>query len=207
MKNLSLILNVVLLVAVSILYFLHFSGTSGSKPENGAAPTDLKIAYINSDTVLKHYEYLDAAQSKFEEKGKKLEQEMKGRAQTLQSEIESYQRNMNNMTIGQARAVEEDLGKKQQNFELYRERISQELMVEQDKINKELYDQVTDYLKEYGAAHGLDLVLKFSNTSDVLYGAQPLDISKEVIEGLNEAYRKEAGKLKTTDADQKKEKK
>lgn len=206
MKNLSLILNVVLLVAVLILYVLHFSGDQKPAANASGMATDLKIAYINSDTVLKHYEYLKAAQGKFEEKGKKLEQEMKSRAQSLQSEIESYQRNVNNMTIGQAKAVEEDLGKKQQNFELYRERVSQELMVEQDKINQELYTKVTDYLKEYGSANGLHVVLKFSNTSDVLYGAEPLDISKQVIEGLNEAYRKESGKLKAP-AEEKKEKK
>jgi len=204
MKNISLVLNGVLLVAVVILYVLQFSGSSSPKVAPAGAAGDLKIAFIQSDSVLKHYDYLKAAQGKFEEKGKKLEQEMKGRAQSLQSEIESYQRNVNNMTIGQAKAVEEDLGKKQQNFELYRERVSQELMAEQDKINQELYQKVTDFLKEYGAANGLHVVLKFSNTSDLLYGAEPLDISKQVVEGLNEAYRKESGKLKTPAEEKKK---
>lgn len=207
MKNLSLLLNGVLAVAVIILYVLHFSGGSSAPAVSvtGSAG-DLKIAYINSDSVLKNFEYLKTAQGKFEEKGKKLEQEMKTRAQSLQSEIESYQRNVNNMTIGQAKAVEEDLGKKQQNFELYRERASQELMAEQDKINQELYQKVTDYLKEYGAANGLQLVLKYSNTSDVLYGSEPLDISKQVVEGLNEAYRKESGKLKNPAAEKQEKK-
>ena len=204
MKNLSLLLNGVLAVAVIILYVLHFGGGNSAPVASVAGAADgLKIAYINSDSVLKNFEYLEAAQGKFEEKGKKLEQEMKTRAQSLQSEIESYQRNVNNMTIGQAKAVEEDLGKKQQNFELYRERASQELLAEQEKINQELYQKVTDFLKEYGAANGLHLVLKYSNTSDVLYGAEPLDISKQVVEGLNEAYRKESGKLKNPEPENK----
>jgi outer membrane protein len=204
MKNLSLLLNGVLAVAVIILYVLHFgAGNSAPAASVAGAADGLKIAYINSDSVLKNFEYLKTAQGKFEEKGKKLEQEMKARAQSLQSEIESYQRNVNNMTIGQAKAVEEDLGKKQQNFELYRERASQELLGEQEKINQELYQKVTDFLKEYGAANGLHLVLKYSNTSDVLYGAEPLDISKQVVEGLNEAYRKESGKLKNPEPENK----
>lgn len=206
MKNLSLLLNAVLIVAVTVLYVLHFSGSSKPSASVAGSATELKIAYINSDSVLKNYDYLKAAQGKFEEKGKKLEQDMKNRAQSLQTEIESYQRNVNNMTIGQAKAVEEDLGKKQQNFEMYRERVSQELLSEQDKINQELYQKVTDFLKEYGTANGLHVVLKYSNTSDVLYGAEPLDISKQVVEGLNEAYRKESGKLKTS-TEEKKEKK
>ncbi|MFZ9982573.1 MAG: OmpH family outer membrane protein [Cyclobacteriaceae bacterium] len=207
MKNLSLLLNGVLAVAVIILYVLHFSGGSSAPAVSVSdSAAGLKIAYINSDTVLKHFEYLKAAQGKFEEKGKKLEQEIKTRAQSLQSEIESYQRNVNNMTIGQAKAVEEDLGKKQQNFELYRERASQELLGEQDKINQELYQKVTDFLREFGAANDLQLVLKYSSTSDVLYGSTPLDISKEVVEGLNEAYRKESGKLKNPEPEKKEKK-
>ena len=54
MKNLSLILSTVLLVAVGVLYYLHFSA-NGSKSSNSAtvAVGDLSIAYINSDSVAK----------------------------------------------------------------------------------------------------------------------------------------------------------
>jgi outer membrane protein len=74
MKNLSLGLNIVLLVAVGVLYYLHFS----SKGSNGASSSpvsvgDLSIAYINSDSVLKHYEFLKDNQVVIEAKEKKME--------------------------------------------------------------------------------------------------------------------------------------
>lgn len=197
MKNLSIYLNVVLLVAVGALYFIHFSSAPTVSAPAGPSGDGLKIAYIQSDTVLKHYDYLKAEQDKFDEKGKKIEQDMKNRAQSLQTEIQAYQQNVNNMTIGQAKAVEEDLGKKQQNFELYRERATQELMTEQDKLNKALYDKVTAFLKDFGTKNGYHVVLKFNTASDVLFANDALDISRQVIEGLNDEYRKETGKLKT----------
>ena len=80
------------------------------------ATGDLKVAYINSDSVLKYYDYYKEVRTRFETKGKKLDQDLQNRAQSLQNEIGAYQRNVNTMTIGQAKAVEEDLGKKQQNF-------------------------------------------------------------------------------------------
>lgn len=196
MKNLSLYLNVVLLVAVGALYFIHFSSSPSATSPTGPSGDGLKIAYIQADTVLKHYDYLKAEQEKFDEKGKKIEQDMKNRAQSLQTEIQAYQQNVNNMTIGQAKAVEEDLGKKQQNFELYRERATQELMSEQDKLNKALYDKVTAFLKDYGTKNGYHVVLKYNTASDVLFANDALDISRQVIEGLNDEYRKESGKLK-----------
>ena len=192
MKNISLILNIVLLVAVSVLFYLQFSG-KGPTDESSSTETfgDLKIAYINSDSVLKNYEYLKASAEILEAKKKKVEQDYVNRAQSLQNEIAAYQRNVNNLTIGQVRAVEEDLGKKQQNLQLYEQSITQDLMNDQNKLNKELYDRVTAFLKKYGQGKGLQVVLKLDPSSDVLYGGEALDITKDVIAGLNEAYQAE----------------
>jgi len=43
-------------------------------------------------------------------------------------------------------------------------------------------------LKEYGDKNNLQLVLTYSRGSDVLYANEGLEITDEVIEGLNAAY-------------------
>jgi outer membrane protein len=208
MKNVSLILNGVLFVAVAILYYLHFAPKSSeSANESATTPTDLKIAYINSDSVLKYYDYFNVNRQKLEEKGKKMDQEFRNRAQSLQNDIGAYQRNLGSMTIGQAKAVEEDLGKRQQNLQLYQRSLEQEIMNEQAKMNEDLYAKITAYLKEYGQAKGLDAVLKYDPTSDLLYGGQALDITQDVIKGLNEAYKAEISPQAKTSADTTKTKK
>jgi outer membrane protein len=193
MKNLSLILNAILLVAVGVLYYLHFStGKSSGTSESAVTPSDLKIAYINADTVLKYYEYLKTTKVTLEEKTKKMDQDYRNRAMGLQNEIAAYQRNVSNMTLGQVKAVEEDLGKKQQNLQMYQQSLGQQLMEEESKIQKELYDRITVFLKKYGSEKGLQIVLKFDPTSDLLFAGQPLDISQDVITGLNAAYKLES---------------
>ena len=197
MKNLSLVLNAVLLVAVGVLYYLHFSsGKSASTTESSVAPGDMKIAYINSDTVLKYYEYLKTTKTKLEEKTKKMDQDYRNRAMGLQNEIAAYQRNVSNMTLGQVKAVEEDLGKKQQNLQMYQQSLGQQLMEEEAKVQKELYDRITVFLKKYGDEKGLQIVLKFDQTSDLLFAGNPLDISQDVITGLNAEYKLEGSKVK-----------
>lgn len=195
MKNLSLILNAVLLVAVGVLFYLHFSGkTAGPAVETSSGavlPSDLRVAYINSDSVLQHYEYLKANRVQLEAKSKKIEQEYRNRAQGLQNEITAYQRNVTNMTLGQVKAVEEDLGKKQQNLQMYQQTISQQLMEEESKLNRELYDRVTAYLKKFATEKDLHFVLKFDVSSDVLYAGDALDVSQDVIQGLNSEYEQE----------------
>ena len=135
MKNISLILNAVLFVAVAFLFYLHFAGKPTQSPSTEvAAPGDLKMAYINSDSVLKYYDYFKINRGKLESKSKKLDQELRGRAQSLQNDYEAYQRNVGNLTIGQAKAIEEDLNKKQQNLRLYQESLSQELSGDEGKM-------------------------------------------------------------------------
>jgi outer membrane protein len=204
MKNLSLILNVVLLVAVAVLFYLHFAGPGEHKATEAAGASggviDAKIAFINADSVLKNYEYLKAGKKQLEEKGQKLDQEYRNRAMGLQGEIQNYQRTVNNLTLSQAKALEEDLGRKQQNLKMYEQTLTQQLMEEEQKLNKELYDRVTAFLKSYGQEKGLDVVLKFDPTSDLLFAGEALDITSDVITGLNEAYKNEGTVPAKTDS-------
>lgn len=191
MKNLSLILNAVLLIAVGILFYLHFSTGKPSTTSTTVDPGDLKLAYIKSDSVLKYYDYLKVNKVQLEAKTKKMDQDYRNRAMGLQNEIAAYQRNVSSMTLGQVRATEEDLGKKQQNLQMFQQSLSQQLMEEEAKLNKELYDRITVFLKKYGNEKGLQIVLKFDPTSDVLFAGDALDISQDVIAGLNAEYKQE----------------
>ncbi|HLZ17385.1 MAG TPA: OmpH family outer membrane protein [Cyclobacteriaceae bacterium] len=189
MKNIALVLNGILLVAVGVLYYLHFSGQKNGTTSTVSAPADLKIAYIKSDSVLKYYDYFKEMKTILEAKGKKLDQDLQNRGQSLQNEITSYQRNMSNLTIGQAKALEEDLGKKQQNFRLYQQSLEQELVNDQSKLTEALYGRITKFLTKYSAGSGLQVVFKFDQTSDVLFGGPGIDISQDVIKGLNEDFK------------------
>lgn len=198
MKNISLVLNGVLVVAVGVLYVLHFSSKSGegvvaeSGEGSNAVAGEYSVVYINSDSVLSKYDYFTDIQEKFQEKGQKLEKEYQNRAQGLQQEVNDYQRTVSNLTIGQAKALEENLMKKQQNLRLYQESLSQELLKEEAKMNQELYEKVTAFLKEYSAANGIDLVVKYNQGSDVLFANKAMDVTEEVVKGLNEAYANES---------------
>lgn len=194
MKNVSLVLNAVLLVAVAVLYYLHFSASPSNKSAGNlisSASGNPLIAFVNSDSVLKNYKYLDVKRKELEEKTQKLQKEYENRAQGLQSEITNYQRNVGNLTLSQARALEEDLQKKQQNLRVYEQSLTQELMGEEAKLSKELYDRVTGFLEKYGQSKGLHIVFKYDPASDVLFAGDSLDITTAVIAGLNSEYATE----------------
>lgn len=205
MKNVSIALNVVLLIAVGVLYYLHFTGSpsraSGENAISTIEPGELKVAYINSDSVLKYYDYFKENSEMLEAKGKKMDTDLKDRAQSLQKDIVAYQNNVGNMTINQAKAVEEDIARKQQNLRMYQETLATELGNEENKLSVELYNKVTQFLKGYGEDNGIHLVIKFNPSSDLLFGHNSLDITQDVIDGLNKSYNEEKKGVKSSPSD------
>lgn len=197
-NKVTIILNAVLLVAVGVLYVLHFSGSQQTEGEPTSTGSDITfgnfdnaIAYINSDSLLSNYEYFKLELDKLEEKREKLEAELQNRAQGLQTEINNFQQSANNMTIGQARAVEEDLMKKQQNLRVYQENLRQQILQEEAKLNEELYSRVSEYLDDYGKENRLKLVLTYTKGSGVLFADDSLNITQRVIAGLNQEFEQE----------------
>ena len=203
MKNLSVILNVILLVAVAFLFYKEFAGTEtkveaiGNNTENSVSFDDVSIAYVNSDSLLANYKLTEEIAQKLEEKQKKFEKEYQNRAEGLQSEINDFQRTAGNLTMAQGKAIEEGLMKKQQNLMRYQENLTLQLRQEEAKLNEDLYTRVSDFLKEFGKEKDLQVVLTYARGRGVLYANEGLDISKEVIEGLNKAY--DAEKANTPD--------
>jgi outer membrane protein len=194
-KYLSIFLNVILLVAVIILFILHFSGENGrtgdptTQVSDTTMPEKITIVYINEDSLLENYDYFKELASGLENKRKNLESDYTSKAQGLQTEIANFQRNAGNMTISQARAVEEDLMRKQQNLLKYQETLAQDMMKEEADVNRRLYDRVSDYLEDYAQQNGYTVVLNYKPGSSLLYGHKAMDVTKEVVQGLNVEYK------------------
>ena len=87
-----------------------------------------------------------------------------------------------------AQNIENQLTQKQQNLYQYQQTLNQEMVDEQNKVNDQLYDHVTSFLKDYAAVHGYKIILNLKRGSGMLYGINALNITDDVIKGLNEKY-------------------
>jgi outer membrane protein len=207
MKNLSLILNGILFLLVIYLYIDRFSGesdgeglenrTENVEKEDSTAVVDYDIAYINSDSLVKKYQYFIDKRAELTERQQKLENEYRNRAEGLQKEFTEFQSTAGNMTINQARAIEEDLVRKRENLLRYQENIRNELLQEEGKANEEVYAAIDEFLKGYGKAENLRIVLSYVYGGNVLYADRALDITEEVIGQLNDRYVSEKEGVET----------
>ncbi len=199
MKNLSVALNLVLLVAVGVLYFLHFKKPSATTPvvelKKGVAlpPTAeaAQIAYVNTDTLAAKYEYFKNTLDNLQNRKKRLENEVGGRARSLQNEFVAYQQKRNTLSLEQVQLTEQNLSRKEAELRQYGEKVSNDLMREEQAKTEELFKKITDYLKKYAQGKPYKYVFGYTKGSSILYAQDSLDITKEVLTGLNDEYKAE----------------
>lgn len=192
MKNASLILNIVLAVAVAVLYYLHFRDRQPQSAPVAAAPVQAKvkdIVYVNVDSLLTKYDYFKDTQKVLESKRFQLENDLAAKGRNLQNKVAFFQQRAATMTQEQGRATEASLQKEQQDILAYRERAAQNLANEEQTKNKQLYDQIYDYLNKINAQNKYEFVLGYSKGGGILYANPAADQTKTILAGLNKEYQ------------------
>ncbi len=197
MKNISLVLNAVLLVGLGLLYFLHFNSKGGSSNHDSskgmASSSELKVAYVNIDSILFNYklsvELNDALVKKQSNMKSKLEKE----GMDFQKDAQIFQEKVQKgifLTQQRAEEAQQDLMARQQELQQLEYEYTNQLSAEQQKMNAQLFDSITNYIKDYNTPERFQIILGHSLGGNMLYGSEQLSITNEVIEGLNKRYAK-----------------
>ncbi|KPL15875.1 MAG: hypothetical protein AMS26_06525 [Bacteroides sp. SM23_62] len=202
MKNLSLILNAVLIVAVAILFYLHFSAKGSAKQGPAKAESvniyqpDVPIVYVNIDTLLNNYEYFKDIQDDFADKQSELEAELNNRSRQYEASAMDYQNKIQKglVTRREAAELEQQLLGEQQSLLQLRDQLTMELTEEEQVSNRKLINAIMEYLKEYNADQNYQFIFSNSFGDNLLYANDKLDITYSVLPGLNDKYRAEKAK-------------
>ncbi|WP_432712055.1 OmpH family outer membrane protein [Pedobacter sp.] len=164
--------------------------TTTTKTETAAVSTKEQIVYVNSDSLLTKYQYFKDLQAKMEAKSKSAQADMGAKTQAFQREVTEYQQAQNTMPADQRASTEQRLARKQQELQAYQQNAGSALQRDQATEQEKLYDKVADYLKDYAKKKGFKMVLTYSKgNSAILFADESLDITSEVIVGLNDAYK------------------
>lgn len=201
MKNLSLILNAVLIVAVGVLFYLHFSTPKpefkSSGPDTRPANTGaMSIVYVNIDTLLNNYDYFADMQDEFADKQSELEAELNQKSKQYEASARDAQNKVQKglVTRREAADLEQQLLAEQQALYQLRDEMTMQLQEEEQVRNRRLINKIMEYLEVYNQDYGYQFIFSNSFGDNVLFANDRLDITRDVLIGLNEAYRAEKQK-------------
>lgn len=168
------------------------------------APKDLKIAYVEIDSIMTQYQFCKDFAQILNKKGQNVEATLQQKGQALQAAANNFQAKIqqNAYTREQAQAIQANLQKQNADLQALQQRLGAELQAEQEKYNKALHDSVANYLARYNKTKGYSII--FSKSGDnLLYADKAFDITAEIITGLNKAYKPLAIKKEEKKAEKK----
>ena len=197
-KNLLLILNAILLIAVIILFILVLGNKSG-KPDATIQKSDstvvvnLPIAYVNLDSLLLNYTFAKNANEALISKQENSRATLNSRARTLQTEMDEFNRKLeNNAFLSRERAedAQKSILKKQQELQQLEGNLSNQLMEQQEKMTNQLRDTINAFFKEYNRNGKYEMIISNTANDNVLYSKEAYDITDDVIKQLNARVKK-----------------
>lgn len=190
-KNLSLVLNAILLLAVAHLYYLNYSkkgAPAAAMIMPASAAGGARIAYVNADTLDAKYEWLKTQKAALEERVQGAEKTMGAKKEALMKDMAAFQQKYDSGTIPPAELEKEygALTQRQQRLQEEEAKLGKQLADEQQKAMNELMANMEAKLKSLQSQIGYDYILSYSKGGgQVLLANDSLDITKQVLELLN----------------------
>jgi outer membrane protein len=186
-KNLPLIWCAVLTLVVGFLFFKQNGGSSSSSGPMSASGK--RIVFVNTDTLLTHYQFYKDAQKEFENKGYRLQVDLGQKERALQGEVAAIQQRASAMTQAELQAADLTLKKKGAELQQYSQQKQAELGQEQAKKNEELYNNIREYITKINKENKFEFVLGYSKLGGgILFADESVDVTQKVLEGLNKEY-------------------
>jgi len=199
MKNISLIANGIIAVAVAVLFILHFTqkkspeltGTEVNKAQvAGSGDGELKIAYVNIDSLLTHFKMAQDMSGNLLKRKESLENELKTKGQALEKSFADYQYKVQKglITSWDAAELEKRLTEQQQVFVNLQNDMQNRLLTEEQDANLKVHTSVIKAVEEYNKSKGYNIILSHAFGGVLLYADNYMNVTGEILKILNETY-------------------
>ncbi len=195
MKNISLYLNIVLIVAVTLLYVDRFSNGNDSSPDNktdnSKQVNNSGIVYINMDTLMNGYDLYNDRKTELIKEQEKLEYSLNSKSKSFERRAMEFQQKVKKhlVTSIQAQQMESQLMQEQQNLLKLKEQMQMQLMTKEQTMNKEIFENLNKYLKKYNKGDKHKIILSNTYGGNVLLAKEDMNITKDILMGINKDYQ------------------
>ncbi len=201
MKNASIIINIILLLAVAFLYFHVFGNKKEGKTV--AAKTIVKdsagnitttsgvIAYVELDSLNSKINYIKTRREELEREQKAIENEWNAGMRSLENRRDKFVARGNAITQIEAEKFQEELMQGQQAVEQKKQNSSSKLQEKSYRYMEDIQGKLKTFLAEYNKEKGYTYILTAGTGLDyMIYRDSTLNITDDVISGMNSQLKK-----------------
>ena len=149
-----------------------------------------KTAYVDTTRLIQEYSEMQEVEAEFNTRSDMVKGELDSLARSFQQEVQEYQKNMNSMSTAQRQEIEEGLMRKQQTIQQQQQMRGNQLRQESDVVIDSIVNKVKEYVREYGKENNYTYIFGSNESANIMYAEDGLDITEEVLQKLNESYKK-----------------
>jgi outer membrane protein len=195
MKNILLIINIVLILLVGYLYYLHFqNGKSKTvvetkSPASNTIEEKAKVAYIDLDSLQTNYSYYKKIKADFERKQASANDEITKMQRKFQARAVQLQQKAATMSQQEQANAMEEINKMQQQLQERKQGIDNDLFDYNSKMKEDILNRIQDFLKVYNKDGRYSYIFSYE-PGFMFYKDSTLNITPDVIAGLNELAEK-----------------
>jgi outer membrane protein len=195
MKQLSLALNILLLVLVAVLFYLHFNAQKKqvAVTPSKAAPTPAvnqpQIAYFDLDTLQAKYQYFKDAEAQLKSSQQSMTAELGGLEREYQKKMGEWQQKGPTMSQAEADAAQREKARMEQKYQTRRQVLEEALAKKSMEINKDIKLKIEGFLKEYNKDNRYAYILAYMPEL-IYYRDTTNNITDDLLKGLNDSYKK-----------------
>ena len=194
-------LYVILFSAIGFLLFMQFSN-SDTKVENAEnkevilsnlivnrdSGNIINIAYVNSDTVSKYYEYAKKIQKDLSNKRSEAENQIKSKYFAYESLVKEFEKASPIMGDREKMEKAQKIRLLEQEIMQVEQQLSAQVSKEELKLTEGYILKTNDFMQDIGQRLGYDYVMSYRVGGAMLYANPNHDITNEIIELLNQEY-------------------
>ena len=199
MKQFSILLNVVLLLAVGFLYYIHFSHSSNSSSSAGSLNYKfhdssncdrISVAYVELDSLNNNVNFIKQRKKELDAEQKVIMNEYENAYRSMTQLRDDFIKRGKSITQQEAEAFQEKLGNQQQQIEQVKQQKSQQLAEKGARVMGDMQGKLKDFMNEYNKNKKFTMIFTTGTGLDYfLYKDVSLDITSEIVKGLNEKMK------------------
>ena len=198
MKNISTIISVVALLLVGVIFFTQNreikqlkQQTEVMKPAGATSSgPNFRIAYFDLDTLQAHYEFMKDVKNQAVDRENRINQDLASLDKKNQQQVESWRQRGNNMTQAEAEEANRKYQEMQQEFAAHKQEQEQQLYKFEEEKRNEIRKRIEEYIRDYNKQKSYSYILAYDANSFIYNKDTLYNITSDLVEGLNAAYKK-----------------
>ncbi len=147
-----------------------------------------RIVFVDSVQLVNGYKGMQAARKVYQQKATTWKANIDTLAGEVQKQVMSYEKESSRMTPKEKQLTQELIKTKQKQLIEYQRAMNTQAQQENGKMTDDVISQINAYIKKYGKDHGYKIILASTDYGNIAYASEGLDITKDVLEGLNKEY-------------------